>query len=206
MKKPTKIKLEIKGEMYNLPISALNLRENSSRGEQTHIHMGAKSTASIIKQFVKKNFGDIKVWATSKSYSGGSSSDIFISNSNGAPLDDGIYKKIKQFADTFKAGSFDGMYDTYNYREDAVETDNGTPLKYFPSYVSVQNRPKWGSVEYWMADYREYLENSNNDEYAVQHIQTEAKGGWLEYNKTYMNATEFRRVKRAMQSILNNSK
>ena len=41
------------------------------------------------------------------------------------------------------------MIDLYEYREDSPTTDNGTPLKYFPSYIFINNKPKWDSVEYW---------------------------------------------------------
>ena len=43
-----------------------------------------------------------------------------------------LFLKILTNAIYVEAGSFDGMYDIYNYREDSPTTDNGTPLKYFP--------------------------------------------------------------------------
>ena len=51
------------------------------------------------------------------------------------------------------------MYDIYNYREDKPSTDNGTPMRYFPSYVFIENKPKWGSVEYFMNSWSEWTES-----------------------------------------------
>jgi hypothetical protein len=48
------------------------------------------------------------------------------------------------------------MYDCYEYREDKVTTDNGTDLDYFPSYIFVENKPKWDSVEYWLNEWNTF--------------------------------------------------
>ena len=45
------------------------------------------------------------------------------------------------------------MEDIYEYREDELTTDNGMALKYFPSYIFIENKPKWGTVEYWLNQY-----------------------------------------------------
>jgi len=201
MKLPTKIKLEIRGNLYDLPIAAVNLKKNSKYGEETYIHMGAKNTASIIKQYVKKFFPTIKVWSKSDYYSGGSSVRTNVSNSDGTPIDQDIKEQISSFANMFKGGSFDGMYDIYNHREDDVETDNGTKLKYFPDYVFVENKPKWGSVEYWLADYNEYVNNGVDYSNPVKLADIEKVGGWLEYNKTYMTKIEERKVRAAYDNF-----
>ena len=194
-----KIKLTILGEEYQLPISALKLKKDSQWNEETYIHMSAKHTASIIKQYVKKFFPEIKVWSKSNVYSGGSSVDVNLSNSDGSAIDQNIYEMISEFSNQFKAGSFNGMEDIYEYNEGTKTTDNNTPLKYFPSYVFCNNSPKWGSVEYWMNEYNEYL-NMSTEHPNYDHYMSMVKkaGGWLSMNKTYMNNKEYTNVVKAL--------
>ena len=143
-----KFKFSIDGTEFQLPIS--QVREDSySDTKEKYIYMNAKSAASVIKQFVKQYFPDIKVWATSSVYSGGSSVDINISNKDGSSVDQNIFEQISEWESKLKGGSFNGMIDMYEMREDKPTTDNGTPLKYFPSYIFIENKPKWDSVEYW---------------------------------------------------------
>jgi len=194
-----KIKLTILGEEYQLPISALKLKKDSQWNEETYIHMSAKHTASIIKQYVKKFFPDIKVWSNSQTYSGGSSCNVNLSNSDGSEISQNIFEQISEFSNQFKAGSFNGMEDIYEYNEGTKTTDNNTPLKYFPSYVFCNNSPKWGSVEYWMNEYNNFKnmtpENPNYEHYMGM---VENSGGWLNMNKTYMNNKEYTNVVKAL--------
>ena len=187
-----KIKLTILGEEYQLPISALVLKGSTQWNEETYIHMSAKHTASIIKQYVKKFFPEVKVWSNSQTYSGGSSCHVNLSNSDGSEINQNIYEQISEFGNQFKAGSFNGMEDIYEYNEGTKVTDNNTPLKYFPSYVFCNNSAKWGSVEYWVNEYNNFKfmtpERPNYDTYI-------AAGGWLSMNKTYMTDKEFNNVK-----------
>lgn len=194
-----KIKLTILGEEYQLPISALVLK--GSKGyynDETYIHMN-KHTASIIKQYVKKFFPLVKVWSTSSVYSGGSSVDVNVSYSNGEPIDQNVFEQIDTFANQFKAGSFNGMIDMYEYNEGTKTTDNNTPLKYFPSYVFCNNKPKWGSVEYWMYEYNNWLENTGTEDWESYDSMVQKAGGWLNYNKTYMTDKEFQKVESAIK-------
>ena len=195
-----KIKLTILGEEYQLPISALVLKGSTGYyNEETYIHMNAKHTASIIKQYVKKFFPDIKVWSKSNVYSGGSSVDVNLSNSDGSPIEQNIFEQIDSFGNQFKAGSFNGMEDIYEYNSDTKTTDNNTPLKYFPSYVFCKNEAKWGSVEYWMNEYNNFKnmtpENPNYEHYMGM---VNKAGGWLSMNKTYMNDKEYTNVVKAL--------
>ena len=189
-----KIKLTILGEEYQLPISALVLKGSTQWNEETYIHMNAKNTASIIKQYVKKFFPDIKVWSGSKTYSGGSSVDVYVSNEDGSSIDQNIFEMIDTFGNQLKAGSFNGMEDIYEYNEGTKTTDNGTPLKYFPSYVFCNNKPKWGSVEYWQNEYNNWKENTGTEDYLNYDSMVQKAGGWLNFNKTYMTDKEFSKV------------
>lgn len=157
MKTSKKIKFKFLNETFELPSVAL--RNDNYNG--TYIHMGAKHTASVIKQYVKKKYGNrITVWSTSDVYSGGSSVRVNVWSKNGSPTPLSIYEDIKNFANQFKAGYFDGMYDIYEYVNKDIKTDKGTQFKYFPSYVFVDNKPKWDSVEYWLNEWKNFDESN----------------------------------------------
>ena len=184
-----KIKLTINGDIYELPKSALVLKGSTKWDDETYIQMRAKYCASIIKQYVKKNFPKLKVWASSDVYSGGSSVRVEVCNEDGSKVDSSIFDKISKWKHILQGGTFNGMIDMYEYREDSPTTDNGTPMKYFPSYVFIDNKPKWGSVEYWMNEWYEnqkYFKNLSD---------------FLSQNKTYMTDKEYKKVDVALTSV-----
>jgi hypothetical protein len=180
------------GMTFELPANALQ----TDRWDNTkYIYMGAKHTASIIKQYVKKKYGTrITVWATSDVYSGGSSVRINVWSKNGSATPLSIYQDINNFSNSLKAGRFDGMTDCYEYSDEVVSSDNGTKLKYFPSYIFVENRPKWDSVEYWLNEWKNWDETQwstpaigNNDwEKFVNRNKSYWKKGTLENLTKYM--------------------
>lgn len=99
--------------------------------------------AQIIKQFVKNNYGDIKVWGKSDSYSGGSSVNIYLWN---VPQE--WYKKVDEFADRF------GMYHEYDggdgyWRGKSVGAydEKGNPIGNSSPYMHVYNKPPYGAKE-----------------------------------------------------------
>ena len=184
-----KIKLTINGDIYELPKSALVLKGSTQWEDETFIQMRAKYCASIIKQYVKKNFPNLKVWASSDVYSGGSSVRVEVCNADGSRVVSTIFDKISKWKHILQGGTFNGMIDLYEYREDSPTTDNGTPMKYFPSYVFIDNKPKWGSVEYWMNEWYEnqkYFKNLSD---------------FLSKNKTYMTDKEYKKVDVALTSV-----
>ena len=176
-----KFKFSIQGTEFQLPLS--QVQQDSYNNNEKYIYMNAKSAASIIKQFVKQKYPQIKVWATSDVYSGGSSVRVNVCNSDGSQVEPLIFKDINKWQYMLKAGSFNGMIDMYENREDKPITDSGTPLKYFPSYIFIENKPSWGSIEYWVNEWNEYQNN-----YEAEWIEKiQRMGGWLEYNKQFMN-------------------
>ena len=54
------------------------------------------------------------------------------------------------------------MIDMYEQREDSPTTDNGTPMKYFPNYIFIENKPNWGTKHYWMNEWNEWCEKTMN--------------------------------------------
>jgi hypothetical protein len=190
MSKLKKLKFSINKNEFTLPIESY--RETTWGGSvEKYIHMSAKNSATVIKQFVKQNFPSLKVWAVSDTYSGGSSTRIYVCNVDGSPVDSDTYKKIEQWKWILSGGSFNGMEDIYEYREDELTTDNGMALKYFPSYIFIDNKPKWGTVEYWLVEYRTLQDNLNNPDYTRMVELVKKAGSFLEYNKTYMSKGEY---------------
>ena len=179
--KSKKVKISIKGNDFLIPSESIGY--DTYNNNEPYVYMRAKVVASIIKQFVKQNFKDIVVSSTSDVYSGGSSVRVNVCNSDGSPVDEVIYEEIKQWEYMLKGGSFNGMIDMYESREDKPTTDNGTPLKYFPSYIFIENKPKWDSIEYWVSQWNEF-QNSLDAEWTEK---VQRLGGWLEYNKQFMN-------------------
>jgi hypothetical protein len=149
-----KIKFQFNQMTFELPSNSIQ----TDRWDNTQfIYMGAKNTASVIKQYVKQKYGNrITVWASSNVYSGGSSVRINVCSKNGSVTPYEIYEDINSFAKSFKAGSFDGMSDSYDFRDDEVKSDNGTQFKYFPSYVFVENRPQYGTLEYYLYEWKKF--------------------------------------------------
>ncbi len=189
-----KLKFKLNGDEFQLPINSY--QETTWGGSvEKYIHMSAKNCATVIKQFVKKNYPELKVWAGSDTYSGGSSVRVSVCNKDGSEVDYDIFKKISQWKHILQGGNFNGMEDIYEYREDKLCTDKGMELKYFPSYIFIDNKPQWGSVEYWLNQYNEYKSNINNPDYSKQReiMNEKYNGSFLEMNKTYMTKKEYER-------------
>ena len=189
-----KLKFQLNGQEFQLPLDSY--REQTWGGSlEKYIHMSAKNCASIIKQFVKKNYPQLKVWAGSDVYSGGSSVRVEVCNQDGSEVEYSIFKDIQKWKHILQGGNFNGMEDIYEYREDKLTTEKGMELKYFPSYIFIENKPQWGTVEYWLNSYNEYKENLSNPDWEkmIDIVNNKFGGSFLEYNKTYMSKKEYER-------------
>ena len=116
MSKLKKLKFSINNNEFTLPLSSY--REQTWGGSlEKYIHMSAKNSATVIKQFVKQKFPQLKVWAVSDTYSGGSSTRVYVCNPDGSEVDYDIFKQISQWKHILQGGNFNGMEDM----EDAVK-------------------------------------------------------------------------------------
>jgi hypothetical protein len=195
-----KLKFKLNDNEFLLPLDSY--REQTWGGNlEKYIHMSAKNTATVIKQYVKKNFPELKVWGVSDTYSGGSSTRIYVCNVDGSPVDSDTYKKIEQWKWILSGGSFNGMEDIYEYREDELTTDAGMALKYFPSYIFIDNKPKWGTVEYWLNEFETFKDNLYNPDYARIVKLVKEKGSFLEFNKTYMTKGEYNQCVKSLKFV-----
>lgn len=200
--KSKKVKISIQGTDFLIPSDSIGY--DTYNNNEPYVYMRAKVVASIIKQYVKKNYPSLVCSSTSDVYSGGSSVRVNVCNSDGSSVDSTIYDDIKKWEYMLKAGSFNGMIDMYENREDSPTTDNGTPLKYFPSYIFIENKPNWGSKHYWMNEWNKWCEMTENptDEEKEQIDRVlDIGGGWLGYNKQFMSKTVLKNIDSIMGCV-----
>jgi hypothetical protein len=127
--------LIIFGETYK------NIDVNTYGGSYT---LDTTGIAQVIKQYVKNNYGDIKVWAKSSSYSMGSSINIYLWN---VPKD--WVKKINDFAQSFgQYNEYDGGDGIWKGREVDAQLTDGTKIGNWSPIIFVNNTPPYGSKEY----------------------------------------------------------
>ena len=190
-----KVKISIKGNDFLIPSESIGY--DSYNNNEPYVYMRAKVVASIIKQFVKNNFPDIVVSSTSEVYSGGSSVRVNVCNKDGSSIHQNIFEQISEWEYMLKGGSFNGMIDMYEDREDSPSTDNGTPMKYFPSYIFIENKPNWGTKHYWMNEWNEWCEktmNPTDEEKEWIDKIVNNYGGWLGYNKQFMSKSVLKNI------------
>ena len=197
-----KVKISIDGSEFLIPSESIGY--DTYNNNEPYVYMRAKVVASIIKQYVKKTYSDIVVSSTSDVYSGGSSVRVNVCNQDGSSVSPTIYEDIKQWEYMLKGGSFNGMIDMYESREDKPTTDNGTDMKYFPSYIFIENKPNWGTKHYWMNEWNKWCEISMNptdeEKEWVDKIVNNF-GGWLGYNKQFMSKTVLKNIDSIMGCV-----
>jgi hypothetical protein len=103
-------------------------------------------TSSVIRQFVKQMWPEVKFRISSDTFSCGDSVTVYIQEQ----VSEQLYYEIRDTLKGFQSGKFDGMTDSYNYidgRGISVTID-GTKYTFDTKYMSVENRPKYGTPEY----------------------------------------------------------
>jgi hypothetical protein len=135
-----KMTIKIDGIEFQIPAKSLQKDYNGN----DIIRLGSTESASILKQYVKKKYPSLETWSSSDKYAGGESATIWVCNTDGTAVPNEIYKDIDWFSKNLEAGTFNGMEDIYEYKNDSV-TDTGIPITNYTKYVFVNNRPKHGS-------------------------------------------------------------
>ena len=190
----TKMKFVWCGVNFELPAECLRTTDYWGKTlDNPYISIGRKECPAIAKQFMKAKYPHLLVWGSSETFANGNSASVYVCNADGTPLDRASkeWKDIYGFVDQMSGGRYNGMEDIYEYREDELTTDNGMALKYFPSYIFIENKPKWGSVEYWSNEYKTLQNNLTNPDYTRMVELVKKAGSFLEYNKTYMTKGEY---------------
>lgn len=142
MKNP-KIKIQIQGEIYELPQKAIK-----TWGGKTRIYVSHAEASLLVRQFAKKFFPQYVVKVSSDSFANGNSLDVYVSTPTGGQVNEVDFKQISSFANLWEYGKFNGMYDIYeDYEKSGVITDNGNEVEAGVKYVHVNNRARFGTVE-----------------------------------------------------------
>jgi hypothetical protein len=142
-----KFKFELNGNQFQLPIKHLRQTDWNGNKIEPFIKMDQAAAASVIKQYVKKNYPEVIVSSTSSSFSMGNSVSVYISDERGGEVDKKIISDVQAFGNQFVYGSFNGMIDMYEMKEDRdSKTKSGTKIDAGVKFLHVQNRPKFCSV------------------------------------------------------------
>jgi hypothetical protein len=152
----SKIKLQISGMMFNLPSVVLRDRNWNNEPTTPYIYLSAKHVASLAKQYVKAKYPKVTCSVKSDSFAGGNSVTVYLSTPDGYSVDAAIEKDVSNFAKTFQYGRFNGMEDIYEYNNTDPKTDNGTVMDGGSKYVSVNNRPMFGTPADVCRMFRDY--------------------------------------------------
>jgi hypothetical protein len=142
----TKIKVRLEDMSFELPSECLKTTDWRGNPIEPHIYLYAKHVASLIKQYMKKKYPSVVCAAVSQVYSGGDSVNVYLSDERGNSVGDEIQKDVDRFGSKFEEGSFNGMIDMYEYRDEIISTDNDTKINGGVKYLFVNNYPKFGTV------------------------------------------------------------
>jgi hypothetical protein len=172
----------------------IQLFESTNRQGETTYDIDTAGVSTIIRQFIKNNYGDIKNWVRSRSFAGGSAVDVYLWN-----VPDEWYGSIKEFADSF------GKYHEYGYdggdgywrgRDAGATLPDGTRVRNFSPYMDVSNTPPWDAKERNMTppDYTKSMPKKSSSGFKSK-FSKESKtagfelvyncgNGWKVYRKT----------------------
>jgi hypothetical protein len=143
-----KLKVQIAGETYEVSEKALRNYTTYENKIGNYLYISHTEAGSLVRQFAKKFFPQYLVRVSSSSFSGGNALDVYVSTQTGGSIPQAAFQKIREFANLWEYGKFDGMTDCYEYYDNSgLATDKGTELKAGVKYVHVNNRPKFGTVE-----------------------------------------------------------
>jgi hypothetical protein len=144
-----KLKVQIAGETYEVSEKALRNYSTYESKVGTYFYISPTEAGSLVRQFAKKFFPQYIVRVSSSSFAGGNALDVYVSTLTGGEVPAVVYNQIKDFANLWEYGKFDGMTDCYEHYENAgATTDKGTELKAGVKYVHVNNHTRFGTVEY----------------------------------------------------------
>lgn len=123
--KNSKIKLMFKGHEF-----IVNAPTKIDPDGESSVNLHAVQSARIIRQFIKKEYGSsVKSSVRTQKYAGGSSVRIYLND-----IDKSSASEISEFSKLFQAGNFNGMDDSYEYKDHSI-SDKGSTIKMYTSYV-----------------------------------------------------------------------
>ena len=143
-----KVQFQLQGETYSLPVKHLETTYyNGGLREKPILRINQAAAANIIKQYVKKTFPQATVYTGSDSYSMGNSVNVYLTDERGNPMPKEVLNDVKDFAEQFVYGSFNGMIDMYEMKEGGRVSDNGAfDIEMGVKYMFVNDRPKHATL------------------------------------------------------------
>ena len=171
-----KVKIKFRGNEFDIDARSYSTKDYYGKPIAPKFTVDRRVAASMIKQYVKKNYPSIKVWAVSDSYSGGSSVDVWICKPDGGKVGEDVYNDINNFANSFQQGNFNGMIDMYEHKDFDIHTDDGIRIDIYTKFVFVNNRPKHGSIEQGLKD----MKDGETFEKALYWVDENKKGKFYE--------------------------
>ena len=146
MKNSKKIGLVVAGVKIEIPAEALRTTDYWGKAIEPYIYGNGPIAGKIVKEYVKSKYPKVICSVKSSSFANGNSLDVHICNPDGSGVDNEIYADINHFANLFEYGKYNGMHDIYEeYAESGLVTDKGTKIEAGVKYVTVNNKPAWGS-------------------------------------------------------------
>ena len=149
MKNNSKFKFVLNEVEFLLPSKFLRTHSyghNRVKLPNPIIEMVPVAAASVIKQYVKKKYPKVVVSSSSESFSMGNAVNVYLSDEFGNGVDEKVYKDVSSFAKMFQYGKFNGMIDMYENNDSKFFSEKGTEIDMGVKFVSVNNRPMFGTV------------------------------------------------------------
>lgn len=147
-----KVKINYRGETFLLKESVLRTKDYHGKSITPVVEIGRVEGATIIKQYIKKKYPTIKSASVSDTFSNGNSIDVYIFNKDGSEVPTDVLKDVDTFAQTLRMGRFNGMNDMYEHNDWKRQTDDGIRFESYCKYISVYNKPKFGTLEWGMKE------------------------------------------------------
>ncbi len=143
------LKVQIAGTVFQINEKAFRTTGWNREPITPYFYISYVAAGQLVKQWVKKNYPNVVCRVKGDSFAGGNSMHVNVSNPDGSPIPQADYEAINNFANLWEYGRYDGMHDLYeNYTTSGLRTDNGTELQAGVKYVTVDNRPSFGTVEW----------------------------------------------------------
>jgi hypothetical protein len=143
------LKVQIAGTIYQINEKAFRTTGWNKEPITPYFYASYVAAGQLVKQWVKKNYPNVVCRVKGSSFANGNSLSVNVCNADGSPISDTDYRTINGFANLFEYGRYNGMEDMYeSYTTSGMVTDNGTVIEAGVKYVSVENRPSFGTVEW----------------------------------------------------------
>jgi hypothetical protein len=143
------LKVQIQGTIYQINEKAFRTTGWNREPITPYFYASYVAAGQLVKQWAKKNYPNVVCRVKGDSFANGNSMHVNVCMPDGSPIPQADYEAINNFANLFEYGRYNGQEDLYeSYENSGLRTDNGTVIEAGVKYVSVDNRPSFGTVEW----------------------------------------------------------